>query len=172
MKYLKNSFLVLIVSTCCSQLGAQTTFLERLQRKIPGKANVTIYQDATITALVNAGQQIQPIIHGKESLGRVGKNGEKQDKEKKYKIKGYRIQIYAGGNSRRSKSEAERAALQCRNYFPELAVYTHFIPPRWICRLGDFRSYEEANAYIQQMRERNIFREASVVRSIINVSTL
>ena len=40
------------------------------------------------------------------------------------------------------KNDADRVASRVKEYFPELSVYTSFISPRWLCRVGDFRSIE------------------------------
>ena len=82
---------------------------------------------------------------------------------------GYRIQVYAGGNNRNAKSEAYRMANQVHSEFPDLSVYTHFISPRWICRVGDFRTNEEARTMLRKMRQTQKFREASIVKSQIIV---
>ena len=83
------------------------------------------------------------------------------------RVNGYRIQVYAGGNNRQSKSEAYRMAALVRSTFDDVQVYTHFISPRWICRVGDFRTYEEATDMLRRMRETQKFREASIVKSKI-----
>ncbi len=54
--------------------------------------------------------------------------------------------------------------------FPELAVYTYFQSPRWLCRVGDFKSMEEAYAVMRKMKASgNNFKEASIVREQINI---
>ena len=83
---------------------------------------------------------------------------------------GYRIQVYAGGNTRASKSEAYAIASQVRATFTDVQVYTHFISPRWICRVGDFKTYEEANDFLRRMKQTQKFREASIVKSRIVIS--
>lgn len=87
----------------------------------------------------------------------------------RYKANGYRIQIYAGGNSRSARTEAERWGMKSRSYFPELPVYTHFYSPRWICRVGDFKTMAEASQYLQQFKQTKLFGEAYIVKSQIFV---
>ena len=45
-----------------------------------------------------------------------------------------------------------QVATRIKEHFPELTVYTSFNPPRWLCRAGDFRSIEEADAMMRQLR--------------------
>ena len=53
--------------------------------------------------------------------------------------------------------------------FPELPVYTLFVSPRWLCRIGDFRSIEEADAMMRQLEETGAFKEITIVREQINI---
>ena len=82
-------------------------------------------------------------------------------------MNGYRIQVYSGGNSRQSKNEAAMMGQRVRSLFGDLSVYTHFLNPHWICRVGDFKTYEEANEMYRQMKETGRFREAVIVKSKI-----
>ena len=61
-----------------------------------------------------------------------------------YRTTGYRVQVFAGGNSRQDRQRAEQIGNQLRSLFPEHQVYVHFFSPRWICRIGNFKEYEEA----------------------------
>ena len=85
------------------------------------------------------------------------------------RVNGYRIQVYSGDNSRKGKNEAAAMGRRVKAMFPELSVYTHFISPHWICRVGDFRTYEEASEYFRRMRESGQFAEAVMVRSKVTV---
>ena len=58
---------------------------------------------------------------------------------------------------------------QVKVYFPELAVYTSFNPPRWLCRVGDFRSIEEADAMMRKMKATGVFKEVSIVKDEVNI---
>lgn len=77
---------------------------------------------------------------------------------------GYRIQIFTGGNSHQDKAKAYNIGAKCRKAFPELSAYPRFMSPRWICRVGDFRTREEAHKYIGKIRAKGISREAHIVR--------
>lgn len=155
-------------------LTAQQNFTDRLTRKTAGEGTVTLNQDAEINALVNG-----VAAPGKtpRSLSQI--LGQWNDTTatdtislaptRRVRTVGYRIQVFAGGNNRNAKSEAYRVANLVRSEFPELSVYTHFISPRWICRVGDFRTNEEARTMLKKMRDTKKFREASIVKSQIIV---
>ena len=60
-------------------------------------------------------------------------------------------------------------ASDIKERFPDLPVYTSFNPPRWLCRAGDFRSIEEADAMMRQLRATGVFKEVSIVKDQINI---
>ena len=70
-----------------------------------------------------------------------------------YRTTGYRVQVFAGGNSRNDRQRAERTGNRLRTLFPEHQVYVHFYSPRWICRIGNFKTYEEADKLRDELKE-------------------
>ena len=74
-----------------------------------------------------------------------------------------------GNNTRQAKNDAYHVASRVKEYFPELTVYTSFNPPRWLCRVGDFRSIEEADAMMRRLKATGVFKEVSIVRDQINI---
>ena len=85
-----------------------------------------------------------------------------------YKINGYRVQAFAGGNSRKDRQQAEQVGNQIKSNFPEVPVYVHFYSPRWICRVGNYRTYEEAHQMLLSLRKMG-YSEAVVVKGKITV---
>jgi Sporulation related domain. len=152
MKYLSLFIVILSFSTVVS---AQD-IISRLEKTVPGQGRVKIYQDAAIAKLI--GKQM--------SMG----TGAGAEKHGTFRMSGYRIQVYAGGNSRESKEEAERLAARVKEYIPDIKVYTTFISPRWICRVGDFRSIEEADSVMRQLKNAGGFREVSIVKEQVTIT--
>ena len=74
-----------------------------------------------------------------------------------------------GNNTRQAKTEAHNVAAKIKEFFPELPVYTPFNPPRWRCRVGDFRSIEEADAMMRKLKATGVFKEVSIVKDQINI---
>ena len=126
--------------------------LTSLQKDVPGQGRVTIHQDARIAALV--GSDAVP----------AGADGSRVIKKA-----GYRIQVYAGNNTRAAKNEAHAVGVRVKELFPDLPVYTSFDPPRWLCRAGDFSTIEEADAVMRQLRAVGDFKAVSIVREQINI---
>ena len=84
-------------------------------------------------------------------------------------MNGYRVQIYAGGNSRDAKNHAYQMEVMARRLFPDQPVYTRFVSPRWICHVGDFRTREEALELLKDMRQTGKFSEAITVKCKVNL---
>ena len=88
---------------------------------------------------------------------------------KRMRVNGYRVQVYYGGNNHKSKLQAQRMAERAKIWFEEHSVYTSFISPHWICRVGDFQTREEATVMLKEMRESGRFPMAVIVKSKVNV---
>lgn len=86
-----------------------------------------------------------------------------------YKVNGYRVQVFAGGNSRADKLKAQQAGNAVKRAMPDQPVYVHFYSPRWICRVGNYRSYQEANRVLTQVKKLG-YRQACIVSGKINVA--
>ncbi len=145
-------------------LAAQDSFTDRLQKKEAGKGTVKLHHDAAIDNLVNG-----RTADAGQGAGTGSENGAQADKAKA-SVAGYRIQVYAGGNSGAARNEASRIGKQVKNLFADWGVYTQFRSPRWICRVGDFKTIEEANEGLRRLKEAGTFAEAVIVRSKIVVS--
>lgn len=86
-----------------------------------------------------------------------------------YKVNGYRVQVFAGGNSRADRQKAQQAGNAVKRAMPDQPVYVHFYSPRWICRVGNYRSYEEANRVLSQVKKLG-YKQACIVSGKINVA--
>lgn len=84
------------------------------------------------------------------------------------KVKGYRVQAYSGSNTRQSRQMAEQAGNAIKAKFPDQPVYVHFYSPSWKCRVGNFRSYAEAERLMKQIRRMG-YKSACVVSGTITV---
>ena len=133
--------------------AAQKNIVEDLQTERVGQGKITIHQDDNISAL----------------LGAIYVKSADEEEPKVLKARGYRVQVYAGNNSRIARQEANEVAEQIKQEFPELPVYAFFQPPRWLCRVGDYRSIEEADASMRRLKATGKFKEVSIVREQINI---
>ena len=186
--------IVCLTLVACAANGQ--TFLNELRKDVPGEGKVTVVQSAEIDQLVNGKQQELPATqpqqqqpdeeaqeeHKPDSARRmpiiIGENGEEDlttpiDTRKKvmrrsYKMQGYRVQVYSGGNSRADRQRAETAGAVMKANFPDQPIYTHFYSPSWKCRMGNYKSQAEAQAYLSRVRKLG-YRQACIVKGMIQV---
>ena len=85
-----------------------------------------------------------------------------------HKVVGYRVQVFAGGNQRKDRQKAERIGSEIKSLFPRQPVYVHFYSPRWICRMGNFRTYEEAVQMLSSVKSMG-YNAATVIKEKITV---
>ena len=177
--------------------GAQT-FTQRLQKTVAGQGSVTIHQSDSIDKLVNSAmlttksssttatttpttpKPATPSTPSKtapnspssptnttsttvipDTVPKMIRNG--------HKITGYRVQAFAGGNSRKDRQQAEQVRNSIKTHYPNVPIYVHFYSPRWICRVGNYRTYEEAHQMLVSLRELG-FDQATIVKGKITVA--
>ena len=152
--YVMRYFLLLVCLGCSLWASAQRkSIVDELRVVRQGQGQVTIYQDARIDSLLGT---------------KFVKNSDSPDSNI-LKARGYRVQVFAGNNSRLARQEANEIAEEIRKEFPELSVYAFFQPPRWLCRVGDYRSIEEADVVMRRLKATGKFKEVSIVREQINI---
>ncbi len=86
-----------------------------------------------------------------------------------YKVTGYRIQAYSGGNTKADREKANKIGNAIKMKYPNQPVYVHFYTPRWICRVGNFRSYAEAAQMLKGIKAMG-YTQACIVKGKINVA--
>jgi hypothetical protein len=182
---------------CITAADAQSTFTERLQKSNTGEGKISVTQDKSIDALVNGASAVtkQPENIKPEQKEKVTTPKDKaDDKEKEkvapkdneavvvvpdtvdmhkkvmkgYKVNGYRVQVFAGGNSRNDRLKAERTGENIKSAFPDEPIYVHFYSPRWICRMGNYRTYEEAHEVLRRVKQLG-YDSAIIVKGKITV---
>ncbi len=149
---MKKFGLILFTVFVSGALSAQN-IVKSLESNVPGQGKVTIHQDAAIEALLGA-EHTSEVTTGQRTL----------------KSSGYRVQVYAGSNSRIARNEASQVGDRVKGYFPEVSVYTFFASPRWLTRIGDFRSIEEADAMMRKLKATGVFKEVAIVKDNININ--
>lgn len=145
------SFLLITITT-----SAQERFMDHIQ-KSSGKATVKVIQDSRLTNFVN-GDYYDPSEKEVVEVTKV---------VQKTKVRGYRIQVYWGGNKQTEKGKAQAAGYKVTALFPELEAYTSFESPHWRCRVGDFANQQEANEYLAKIKKAKVVADPIVVKSEI-----
>ena len=84
------------------------------------------------------------------------------------KVTGFRVQAFSGSNSRNDRMKAEQARTTIKLNYPEEPIYVHFYSPHWICRVGNYRSFQEARAMLLKVKALG-YRQACIVKGTISV---
>lgn len=137
--------------------------IEELNRADPGKGKVAVYQDEGVKDVAGRPIATQPSPRPVYSSA---------DGSSYVRVVGYRIQAFAGNNQRTSKNEAYRKQSMINGAFPGLETKIIFDSPFWRLRVGNFRSREDANAVMSQMRQKfpSFGKEMYLVRDEVKVS--
>jgi hypothetical protein len=148
-------YFALLFLLFASSVAKAQNIVKSLERDVAGQGKVTVHQDSRLDALLGQERVLNTVMGTEE--------------QQFIKVAGYRVQVYAGNNSRSARSEAQSVGSKVKEYFPDLKVYTTFSSPRWLCRVGDFRSIEEADAAMRQLKSTGVFKEVSIIKEQVNI---
>ena len=167
------------------------TFTQQLQQSNVGEGKVTVTQDKAIDDLINnpttptttttaptptttttPAKPQQTVKLTDDDLTDTSVVPDSIDRSKKImkgqKVNGWRVQVFAGGNGRVDRQKAERIGDEIKTLFPNEPVYVHFYSPRWICRMGNYRTYEEAHDVLTKVKSLG-YPSAVIVKGKITV---
>jgi len=159
--------------------GPQTVVSDQQQKTITPQTSTQKEADNKTTATTeqqhkpDSGNTQRPVVteRTQQSDTTAIDDGHKKVMKGGYKINGYRVQVYAGGNSREARIKAERIGKEINALFPGEPVYVHFYSPRWICRMGNYRTYEEAHERLRAVKNLG-YSSAIIVKGKITVPYL
>ena len=134
------------VSVSAQSYSADTTIVQSLNRSMNG-ARVVLHQDSVLDMRLSRNSGALKI-----------------DKEGNIATQGYRIQLFSD-NKRNSREEAELRSDVVAGDMPETPIYVTYLSPFWRLRVGDYRTYEEANAQMQILKKK--FPKYSVEMRIV-----
>ena len=135
----------LFLFTVLASAQQTTTLVQVLERDVPGKGTIRIESDARLDSLIGT-------VSDAESGTKI-------------KAKGYRIQVFAGNNTRASKERANEVDRYIRSKYPDLPVHTEFRNPRWLCTVGDFLYYEEAYETLRKLKKETPYKGIIILRN-------
>lgn len=148
-----RSLFTLLFLTACGTFTAQaqaysidTTIVQSLGRSLDG-ARVVLHQDSALDVRLS------------RNSGTL-----KVDKDGNIATQGYRIQLFSD-NKRNSREEAELRSDVVAQDMPQIPIYVTYLSPFWRLRVGDYRTFEEANAQMQQLKKK--FPKYSVEMRIV-----
>lgn len=141
----KTGLIVFLLLFTVLASAQQKTLVQVLERDVPGKGTIRVESDIRLDSLI-----------GTVSEAESGT---------KIKAKGYRIQVFAGNNTRASKERANEVDRYIRSKYPELPVHTEFKNPRWLCTVGDFLYYEEAYDVLRKLKKETPYKGMIILRN-------
>ncbi len=155
---LRSLFLGIVCLTSLSVFSQQKTITEDLKSYKPGASKVQINQSPMLDLIMS--NQL------KDAQSRIVTEGNVS-----YIVsRGYRIQIFSGNNQRLAKAEATSKANKVKMEMPELLTYVTFQSPFWKLRVGNYRTSEEANAALLQLKQNfPSWKEMFIVSDIIKI---
>lgn len=118
------------------------SIIEELNSTRSGQGNVTVYQDEAIKDIL-AKPTPAPLPVFSSGDGSV----------QYVKMRGYKIQVFSGNDQRKSKDEAYYKQKLINNSFEDIETVVYFNSPRWILRAGNFRTRQEANEVMSEIRK-------------------
>lgn len=143
MRRLILAFIVLASVFAMPAQAQKVTLVDLLEQDVPGEGKVTIEADARLDSLI----------------------GYVSDSDTPLKAIGFRIQVFAGNNTRDARSSALQAESFIRENYPDLPVYTLFKSPRWLCVVGDFLTYEAAYEVMRQLKHDTPYKGMIILRN-------
>ena len=147
---------------CAITMSAQD-FIKHITSNVAGQGTVTVHQDTLLDNIVNGKKQYVPEKKEEKREFSGMQTG------KKMKARGYRIQVYWGGSARTEQTNAQRAGAKITAVFPELQAYTTFESPNWRCRVGDFVTHKDAQAYLKKINDAKLSKGATIVKSEVYI---
>ena len=84
------------------------------------------------------------------------------------KVSGYRVQVFAGSNTRVDRAKAQEIGAKLKTQVPGYPIYVHFYSPRWCCRFGNFRKQDDATEMVKKMKKLG-YKTACVIKTTITV---
>ena len=86
------------------------------------------------------------------------------------KVPIYRIQLFSSNNTT-AKAQAESLAKEFAAAFPDMPSMVSYVSPFWRLRVGEFRTYEEANAMLPIIQNKfsDMQRGMLIIRERISV---
>jgi hypothetical protein len=136
-------FFILLLITVSA--GAQKTLVDNLERDEPGKGTIRVERDARLDSLIGSYFHV--------------------DSDDKIEVTGYRIQVYAGNNTRSARTQAGEVEKYLKSNYPQLSVYTVFKSPRWLCLVGDYLNYEEAYETMRLLKRETPYKGLIILRN-------
>jgi septal ring-binding cell division protein DamX len=136
------------------------SIIDELNSERPFQGNVTVYQDEAIKGiLAKPAPKELPVFSSADGSTQY------------VKMRGYKIQVFSGNDQRKSRDEAYSKQRLINEKFDDIETVVYFQSPRWILRAGNFRSREEANRAMNELRGQfpNFGKEMYIIPDTVKI---
>lgn len=145
-----------------SNAGKQNreTIVEELNSNRATQGNVMVYQDEAIKGILAKPNPVdRPVYSSADGTTQY------------VKMRGYKIQVFSGNDQRKSKDEAYYKQGLINDAFDDIDTVVYFNSPRWILRAGNFRTREEANGVLNQIKSQfpNFGKEMYIISDTVKI---
>jgi len=149
--------LLLVIGFCSFEIQAQVkqvTIIDELQTLVPDEGIIQISSDPKITELIG-------VLSSEMSVNDADY----------VKANGFRIQVFMSNDPKTARKEMTDKGSLIKNAFPDVAIYTGYTAPNWKLLVGDFRTKEEADVFIQQMKRSisGLGKEMYIIPDKVNI---
>ena len=131
---------LLLVSSVVVNAQQRKGIIDDLQSVKQGQGRVMVFEDNAIKGVLGRSMTPSRPVYS-DSAG-----------EQYVKMRGFKIQAFSGNNQRTSKNEASSKQQLINQAYPEHETVVTFDSPFWRLRVGNFRSRDEANEVLNQMK--------------------
>ena len=131
---------LLLVSSVVVNAQQRKAIIDDLQSVKQGQGRVMVFEDNAIKGVLGRSMAPNRTVYS----GSAG--------EQYVKMRGFKIQAFSGNNQRTSKNEASSKQQLINQAYPEHETVVTFDSPFWRLRVGNFRSRDEANEVLNQMK--------------------
>lgn len=171
MKKFIYVFLVFIVFGLHVKAQTSGSIIDELNTSHRGQGNITIYQDNVIKNLVGTSNSLSSSTITNQLRDTSSSSSISREPVSTSKARGYRIQVYSGNDQKKSRTEAYSRRDIVRRSYPNMDVTIAYHSPVWRVRAGNFRSREEAQQALNEMKSKfpSFGKEMHIVDDVIKI---
>ena len=132
---------LLLVTSVMANAQQRKNIIDDLQSVKHGQGRVMVFEDNSIKGVLGRSMAPNGTVYSGSDGGHF------------LKMRGFKVQAFSGNNQRTSKNEATSKQQLINQAYPEHETVVTFDSPFWRLRVGNFKSREEANEVLKQMKE-------------------
>lgn len=135
------TFIVMLMFTFAANAQSQRKeIVNELSSAKAGQGKVRVFEDNAVKDVLGRNMAPSRTVYSKGD-------------EQFVRMRGFKIQAFAGNNQRTSKDEANYKQRIISEAFPDHETVILFDSPFWRLRVGNFKSREEANEVMKEMKD-------------------